>query len=277
MTGLVRAATFERNGALGHDVAPDGTMKLDELAITDILTAALLAGRLSPGLRLGEHKLAAPFGVTRERIRKVLHRLGAQRLIDLQPNRGAFVAEPGLREAREVYQARRIIEVGVVSHLAGIVTDGQLRALETHVEREQTAHDRRDHAEGVRLSGLFHTDIAEMTGNPFVIRTMQEMVSRTAMLVAYHESGGPECGCSEHRLILQAVAARDPAAAGREMHQHLSLVETRLQVPLVRPLTTDLDAVIGEEIRRWVTARASDGPASSSTKRTRRLKAMLIP
>lgn len=252
-------------------------MTQDERAITDILTAALLAGRLSPGLRLGEHQLAALFGVTRERIRKVLHRLGAQRLIDLQPNRGAFVAEPGLRQAREVYEARRIIEVGVVSHLAAIVTDGQLRALEAHVEREQTAHDRRDHAEGVRLSGLFHTDLAEMTGNPLVIRTMQEMVSRTAMLVAYHESGGPECGCSEHRLILRAVAARDPGGAGREMHLHLSSVETRLQVPPVRPSTTDLDAVIGEEIRRWTAARASDAPPSPNTKRTRRSKALPAP
>ena len=246
-------------------------MKLDERAITDILTAALLAGRLSPGLRLGEHQLAALFGVTRERIRKVLHRLGAQRLIELQQNRGAFVAEPGLREAREVYQARRIIEVGVVSHLAGIVTDRQLRALESHIEREQNAHDRRDHAEGVRLSGLFHTDLAEMTGNQLVVRTMQEMVSRTAMLVAYHEQGGPECGCSEHRLILNAVAARDPGAAGREMHQHLSLVETRLQAPPVRPSTTDLDAVISAEIERWTGERALDVAVSPpKPKRARR-------
>ena len=116
-----------------------------------------------------------------------------------------------------------------------------------------------------------------MTGNPLVIRTMQEMVSRTAMLVAYHESGGPECGCSEHRLILRAVEARDPGAAGREMHQHLSLVETRLQVPPVRPSTTDLDAVIGEEIRRWAAARASDATATQDTKRTRRSKAILAP
>jgi DNA-binding GntR family transcriptional regulator len=235
----------------------DRSMTLDEHAISDILTAALLAGRLSPGLRLGEHQLAALFGVTRERIRKVLHRLGAQRLIDLQPNRGAFVAEPGLREAREVYQARRILEVGVVSHLAGAATETQLRALDAHVEREQRAYDAKDHAESVRLSGLFHTDLAEMTGNPFVIRTLQELVSRTAMLVAYHEARGSECGCAEHRSILRAIGARDGAEAGREMRQHLSLVETRLQAPPVRSSTADLDAVLTEEIRRYTVARTA--------------------
>jgi DNA-binding GntR family transcriptional regulator len=250
-------------------------MTLDENAITEILTAALLAGRLSPGLRLGEHQLAALFGVTRERIRKVLHRLGGQRLIELQPNRGAFVPEPSLHAAREVYQARRIIEAGVASHLAGIVTDAQLRALKRHVEREQRAHDNRDHAESVRLSGLFHTDLAEMTGNPFVIRTLQEMVSHTAMLVAYHEARAPECGCSEHRSIFLALSARDPATAAREMHGHLSLVETRLQVPPVRPSTVDIDAVLAEEVRRWVLGQSQDGPAAvEKPRRARRAPAL---
>jgi DNA-binding GntR family transcriptional regulator len=249
-------------------------MTLDESAITEILTAALLAGRLSPGLRLGEHQLAALFSVTRERIRKVLHRLGSQRLIELQPNRGAFVPEPSLHAAREVYQARRIIEAGVVSHLAGTVTAQQLRALETHVEREQRAHDEQDHAEGVRLSGLFHTELAEMTGNAFVIRSLQEMVSHTAMLVAYHEARAIECGCSEHRAIFRALSARDPAAAAREMHSHLSLVETRLQVPPVRPSTVDIDAVLAEEVRRWAAARTTSGSEpAQKPKRTQRLAA----
>lgn len=246
-------------------------MTLDERAVAEILTSALLAGRLSPGLRLGEHQLAGLFGVTRERIRKILQRLGTQRLLDLQPNRGAFVAEPGLREAREVYQARRIVEVGIVFHLAESITPMQLKTLEQHVVREQRAHDAKDHAESVRLSGLFHTDLAALTGNPLVVRTMQEMVSRTAMLVAYHEARPPECGCTEHRSILEAVGARDPAAAGREMNLHLSLVETRLQVPPVRPSTTDLDAVMVEEIRRWAAARAlSDASPGPNTGRVRR-------
>jgi DNA-binding GntR family transcriptional regulator len=232
-------------------------MKLDEGAISDILTAALLAGRLSPGLRLGEHQLAALFGVTRERVRKVLVRLGHQRLIELHPNRGAFVAEPGLRQAREVYQARRIVEVGVVSHLAAAITGAQLGALEAHIELEQRAFDARDHSESVRLSGLFHTQLADMTGNPIVVRSVQELVSRTAMLVAYHEAGAPECGCAEHKSILRAIHARDTSGAAREMHLHLSLIETRLQAPPVRPSTTDLDAVLADEIRRWRQARTA--------------------
>jgi DNA-binding GntR family transcriptional regulator len=243
---------------------------VDEQAIFEILTGALLAGRLAPGLHLGEQQLAALFGVTRERVRKVLHRLGHNRLADLQPNRGIFVAAPGLHEARQVYQARRILEVGVVFHLAGTISDLQIAELVRHLELEQAANDAYDHAEAVRLSGLFHIRLAEMVGNDLILSWMQELVSRTAMLVAYHESGSPQCGCDEHHSILSAIRARDSAKSGREMQLHLSLVETRLQEPPVRPATTDLETILSEEIVRWSAAKRRPGAVAAAASRAKR-------
>jgi DNA-binding GntR family transcriptional regulator len=220
------------------------TPKLHEQAIAEILSAALLAGRLAPGLRLGEYQLAAQFGVTRERIRKVLHRLGHQRLIELRPNRGAFVADPGLSEAREVYQARRILEGGIVAQLAAGITDRQLAQLQDHLERERQAQEQENRAESVRLSGLFHTRLGDMTGNGFVTGYLHELVSRTAMLVAYHEVGASDCGCQEHASILAAMRSRDT-------HLHLSAIETRVQPRPVCAATTDLDEVLRIETARW--------------------------
>jgi len=225
--------------------------RLNEQAIFEILTAVLLAGKLAPGLRLGEQHLADLFDVTRERVRKVLHRLGHQRLIELHPNRGAFVAEPSLREARQVYDARRILETGVVFHLASTITQTQLAAVSEVLKQERAAHDAHDHAEAVRLSGLFHIYLAEMTGNEFILRQMQELVSRTAMLVAYHEAESPRCSYDEHWAIFIAISERDAVRASREMQLHLSLIETRLQEPPIRPATSDLDAIMAQEIERW--------------------------
>lgn len=234
--------------------------RLDERAIAAILTAALLAGRLAPGLRLGEQQLAALFEVSRERIRKVLHQLGHQRLIELHANRGAFVAEPGLREARQVYQARRILESGVALHLSTTITQGQLAAMEALLTEERAANDAHDHAEAVRLSGLFHSRLAELTGNEFVIRQMHELVGRTAMLVAYHETDSPHCGCDEHGAILAAIGDRDAGRAAREMQLHLSLIETRLQEPPVRAATVDVEDVLREEIARWIALQDTKAP-----------------
>ncbi len=239
-------------------------MTLDENAVAEILSSALLSGRLAPGLRLGEHHLAGVFGVSRERVRAALRRLGHRRLIELHPNRGAFVAEPGLDQAREIYEARRIVETGVVVRLTETIGKESLRALEAHVEREQAALDLGDRAESVRLSGLFHTELADLTGNAPVAGILRELVSRTAMLVAYHEGGAANCGCAEHRAILRAVRARDPSAAAQEMQRHLSLIETRLQVLRVFATTSDVEAILVEEIERW--RRAGAGPQEAATK-----------
>jgi DNA-binding GntR family transcriptional regulator len=59
----------------------------DDEAIHRVISGALLAGRLAPGAPLREVALAEVFGVSRERIRKVLQRLGTERLLVLQPRR----------------------------------------------------------------------------------------------------------------------------------------------------------------------------------------------
>ena len=71
-------------------------MHPEEEAIHRTLTQTLLAGRLAPGSQLVETRLAAIFDVSRERVRKVLHRLGHERLIEVIPNRDSFVSNPSL-------------------------------------------------------------------------------------------------------------------------------------------------------------------------------------
>ena len=73
------------------------------------LTQAVFEGRLAPGSKLPEHRLAAIFGVSRERVRKVLHRLVAERRLERIPRRGTFVPNPSPEEIRTVYRAHRIL------------------------------------------------------------------------------------------------------------------------------------------------------------------------
>jgi DNA-binding GntR family transcriptional regulator len=208
----------------------EGTrLKDEEESIYQVIAATLLAGRLAPGTQLVEMRLAALFGVSRERIRKVLQRLGHERLLEMIPNRGAFVASPNLAQAREIYEARRIVEGGIVGRLAGRLTAAQAQDLAQHGKRELEALRRDDRVMSIRLSGEFHVLLAEATGSPFVIRQLQELVSRTSMLVAFFEpAAASSCGCEEHGEISGALIAGDAARAIRAMHAHLSLIETRL-------------------------------------------------
>ena len=213
-------------------------MAATEELIYQTIAQTLLAGRLPPGAQMVEVRLAELFGVSRERIRKVLHRLGHERLLELIPNRGAFVASPSLDQAREIYEARRIVEGGIAGRLAGRLTPAHLAALRTHAKHELQALRRGDRALSIRLSGQFHTLLAECAASPFVLRQLQELVSRTSMLVAFFEpAAASECACEEHEEILDALVQGDAGRAIKAMHSHLSLIETRLRPRLAAPET----------------------------------------
>ncbi|WPB55302.1 GntR family transcriptional regulator [Xylophilus sp. GOD-11R] len=219
-------------------------MRDAEEAVYTTISRALLAGRLAPGTPLREPALAEVFGISRERVRKILQRLGTNRLIELVPNRGAFVAMPSLEQARDIYEARRILEVGIVGHLAPMLGDADADRLRRHLQREAEAMRADDRAESVRLSAQFHVLLAEATGNVFVVQQMQELVSRTSMLVAVYESAGAaQCGCDEHQDIFTSLLKGDGTGAGKAMRAHLSLIETRLK-PRVREPDRDAATVL---------------------------------
>jgi DNA-binding GntR family transcriptional regulator len=222
---------------------------MNEAAIHAILSRFLLAGGLPGGTKLGEHRLAEIFGVSRERIRKVLHRLGHERLLEIVKNRGAFTIEPDLREGRVVYEARRILESGMVAHLADNLTEAQIARLREHVDAEADAMRRGDQPTWLRLSGEFHFLLADMIGNPLVQRQANELISRTMMLVRrYETTAGSACGCEEHRDIFKALAGGERNKAVKAMSSHLSLVETRLRPIVCDDASPPIETMLAEAI-----------------------------
>ncbi|CAN5230270.1 GntR family transcriptional regulator [soil metagenome] len=212
------------------DIQEARDMKALEERVYTVLSRALLAGQLSAGAPLRETALAELFGISRERVRKILQRLGTNRLIELVPNRGASVVTPPMGQARVIYDARRILEGGIVAHLAPTLGEAQLARLREHVAQEASALAAGDRAESVRLSAQFHMILADATDNVFIVQQMHELVSRTAMMVALHDSAaGAHCACDEHRDIFDALVQGDGPAASKAMLAHLSLVETRLR------------------------------------------------
>lgn len=224
---------------------------MDEAGVHAVLMRVLLAGRVPAGTKLGEHRLADIFGVSRERIRKVLHRLGHERLIRVEKNRGAFAIDPDLGEARLVYEARRILEGGIVAHLAGGLDAPGHDRLARHMTAEDAALAAGDRITSIRLSAEFHTILADLTGNAMIIRQMQELVARTMMLVAFFEpDSAGACQCAEHRAVFRALAAGERSKSVRAMTTHLSLVETRLRPRICEEEGVPLDDVLREELAR---------------------------
>lgn len=199
--------------------------------------AAIAAQELPPGTRLREDQMRQIFGVSRARIRKVFSRLAFEGLVVIEPNRGASVAKPSADEARENFAARRAIEAAIVRMVAEKFEPKHKAALGKHIAKEAAAEARRDAPEMIRLSGEFHSLLAEMSGNRTLQKFLRELITRESLVIlAYEKPGQPSCSNHEHQMILDALGKRDAGKAAKLMLQHLENVEKRLDLDRdVRP------------------------------------------
>ena len=99
---------------------PQPATVVDTESIVARIAEAIAAHKLPPGTKLGEEALGEIFGVSRTKIRQALFQLAGDKLVTLIPGRGAFVAQPSVREAREVFEARRVIESSIVARFIDI-------------------------------------------------------------------------------------------------------------------------------------------------------------
>src|SRR5215471_6428302 len=193
---------------------------------------AVLDHRLPPGTKLKEVALADLFGVTRAVIRKVLARLAHTRLVDLRPNRGAVVASPTVEESRDLFAARSAIEGAIVKHLAAAATRVQLCELRTLHRAELDAYKRGDTRHGLKLSVEFHRVLSRMAGNSVLAEFLDQLLSRTPLVVLAHQGTDAEnvCSTDEHSEILDALSAGDAQRAASTMQAHLDALLARLNL-----------------------------------------------
>jgi len=208
--------------------------------------AAIAAQELPPGTRLREDRMRQIFGVSRARVRKVFARLAFEGLVTIEPNRGASVARPSPQEARENFAARRAIEAAIVRMVAGSFQPKDKTALARHIAKETAAETARDAAEMIRLSGEFHLQLAEMSGNRTLQKFLRELITREALVIlAYEKPGKPSCSNHEHQMIVDALARNDAVKAAKLMLQHLDNVEERLDLDRDARPDVDLQQVFG--------------------------------
>ncbi len=199
-----------------------------EREIFERILSAIAERRLPPGTKLTEEDLVEIFGVTRARVRKVLLLLSQRRVVKLEPNRGAFVAEPSLVETRALFEARRIIEsetTAMVARLKSGARRAALARLDRHLEQEEVARAAGDQGRIIRLSGEFHRLMAELAGNPVLAAIIEDLVWRTALALATHAARhDTDCAPDEHFAIASAIRASDGEAAVRLMMEHIDHV-----------------------------------------------------
>lgn len=190
---------------------------------------AVLEQRLPPGTKLGEEQLADIFKVSRPVVRRALVQLSFERVLEIKPNRGAFIANPSIEEAHQVFDARRAIEESVTRACAKSCKRKDIAALRQHVRAELDVAKRDDRIRWIRLTGEFHLELARAAGNMLLVAFLEELVAQTSLIISLYGNGvRSPCGESDHIEILEAIAAGDEKAAVAKMIQHLQACEDSL-------------------------------------------------
>ncbi len=190
-----------------------------------------------PGTRLpSERDLSATLNVSRASVREALIALELTGVIDVRGGSGIYVNEktdalPEIKEPGsgpfEVLSARRLIEGEVAAMAAKMATDSAIDAIMQAVsDMEQFYNDR---AKNDAADRAFHMAIAAATGNSALILVLSNLWDERGRLWSkmeehFHTEDLRRETLADHRRILGAIAARDPAGARKAMRSHLERV-----------------------------------------------------
>lgn len=192
---------------------------------------AIVERRLPPGTKLTEEILAAIFNASRRRIKTVLQELAHDKCVDLIPFRGAFVAQPSPQEAKDIFEARLVLETHIMQNLNPNEQNTLTKELERNTAQERQAHDDDRRSDAIRLSGEFHLLLANIAGNQVMAEMLRDLIARTSLIIAMY--GGTQsttalCPCDEHDDILDAIKQNNHTRATDLMIDHLKRIEAQL-------------------------------------------------
>jgi DNA-binding GntR family transcriptional regulator len=210
---------------------------LKSQSLTTLLKAEIermiLDGSFGPGERINDNALAARFGVSRGPVREACRALAELGFVELIPNRGVFIRRIDRREAEQLYDLRAGLTGLAARLLTKTVSDPQLATFDTLL-------DWMDEAAGLSLDDYyplnlqFHDQMVAFTGNERLISAYRQLVKELHLFRARGlvQGGGLAVSNAEHRDMIGAIRARDPARAFEVAFSHVESGKARMLAAL---------------------------------------------
>ncbi|HEV8257842.1 MAG TPA: phosphonate utilization associated transcriptional regulator [Casimicrobiaceae bacterium] len=187
------------------------------------LERMILAGDLGVGAKLNEAAIAELLGVSRGPVREAFRALEESGLVRLEKNRGVFVRQISIEEADEIYEVRAALDEWVGRRLAQTASADQLKDLKALVERMDRAAGKNDLDAWHVLNLEFHDRLVEYAGNAKLLAVYGRLVNELKLFrrQTLAQRGSLPVFAREHRDIVAKIAARNAAAAGKALYDHV--------------------------------------------------------
>jgi DNA-binding GntR family transcriptional regulator len=192
--------------------------------VAEQLRQRIFNRELAPGSWIDELKLAKDYGISRTPLREALKVLAAEGLVTMKVRRGAYVTEVSEQDLADVYHVLALLESDAAGLVAAQATPQELAELQAlHADLERAAlGGTAGRREFFVVNEAFHMRLLEIARNRWS-RQLSIDLRKVMKLNRQHsllKQGRIEESLQEHAALMQALAARDAAAATRAMRTH---------------------------------------------------------
>ncbi len=188
--------------------------------VAERLREQIFNRELEPGSWIDELRLAQEYGISRTPLREALKVLAVEGLVTMKVRRGAYVTEMSADDVHQVYRLLGLLEADAAAEVAESASDdeiAELRALHDKLEKQVRQRDA-----FFVTNEQFHLRLLAIAGNRWRSQIVGDL--RKVMKLNRHHSlfrqGRIAESLAEHRAVMQALAARQPAEAARLMREH---------------------------------------------------------
>ncbi|MEH6628429.1 MAG: GntR family transcriptional regulator [Motiliproteus sp.] len=215
---VARQRTVKRNSPLRRVIQPS----LSEIAKQQ-LRYMIVRGTLAPGEKLVEPELCEAFGISRTPLRDAFKSLAAEGLIKLRRNRNSIVAPIDAQQLEHLFEVEAGIEGMAIALASQRMTNTDIKRLEALQERIERLQHGDDMDAYFELNQKIHSMIVEGAKNPVLQETHSHLLGRLerARYAALGQFGRIEESIQEHRMILDALKARDSVRVQQLMQDHV--------------------------------------------------------
>ncbi len=190
--------------------------KTEEIASQRIhseLRRSIIKGYLKPGERLDIEKLAEHYGSSITPVRDALRLLSQEDLVIIKPRSGYFVRQITVRQLRDLFEVREIIEMAAIQRAVERITPIQIEQL-TH---DYSGYNDESYDRYIDENRRFHCLIARATGNEELVQMMGRIHDQLASFIFLVFLHSPKTQDQTHAHIIETLRARDAEAASQAM------------------------------------------------------------
>lgn len=192
----------------------------------------ILACAMAPGSLINEAELARTYGTSKTPVRQAIGRLAAEGFVEVFPRRGCLVRTVQVRDIKNVYLLRTLVEPEASALAARSASAADLAALQ---ELDDRIGEGGDEQLDLRAHAAFHVGVCRIARVPqltAIVSSLQDQMRW--FLAAQHADGGPMPPKANHRRLLEALRAHDAEQARAITEESIVVSRSRLLQRIVQ-------------------------------------------